>query len=102
MRYYLISDNIDTLTGMRLVGIEGAIISDEKSLSEKLDEIVSDKSIAVLLITENIHNMCKSRLLDIKLNYNQPLIVVIPDRHGSGRASDSITSYVKDAIGLKI
>ena len=102
MRYYLISDNIDTLTGMRLVGIDGTIISEEKELSDKLDEILKDKSIAVLLLTESINNMCKSRLLDIKLNLKQPLIVVIPDRFGSGRASDSITSYVKDAIGLKI
>ena len=52
MRYYLISDNIDTLTGMRLVGIEGTIITEEKELSLKLDEIIKDKSIAVLLITE--------------------------------------------------
>lgn len=102
MRYYLISDNIDTLTGMRLVGIEGTIISEEKELSNKLDEVLSDKSIAVLLLTESINNMCKERLFDIKLKNKQPLIVVIPDRHGNGRAGDSITSYVKDAIGLTI
>lgn len=102
MRYYLISDNIDTLTGMRLVGIEGEIIEDADVLSKKLDTLTRDPSIAVLLITDTINNMCKEKLMNIKLNSKQPLIVVIPDRHGSGRLSDSITSYVKDAVGLKI
>ena len=102
MRYYLLSDNIDTLTGMRLVGIEGEIIDNEKDLSFKLDEICRDKSIAVLLLTDPVQQMCKEKIMNIKLNYKQPLIVVIPDRHGSGRLSDSITAYVKDAIGLKI
>ena len=31
-----------------------------------------------------------------------PLIVEIPDRHGGGRAKDSITRYVREAIGIKI
>ena len=26
MKMYLISDNIDTLTGMRLAGVEGAVV----------------------------------------------------------------------------
>lgn len=102
MRYYLISDNIDTLTGMRLVGIEGEIIQSADVLTKRLDTLTRDPSIAVLLITDTINNMCKEKLMNIKLNSKQPLIVVIPDRHGSGRLSDSITSYVKDAVGLKI
>ena len=102
MRYYLISDNIDTLTGMRLVGIEGEIIEDAETLSKRLDTLTRDSSIAVILITDTINNMCKEKLMNIKLNSKQPLIVVIPDRHGRGRLSDSITSYVKDAVGLKI
>ena len=55
---YLISDNIDTLTGMRLAGV--------------------------------------------KLHHKTPLIIEIPDRHGTGRRPDFITSYVNEAIGLKL
>ncbi|MBR2742572.1 MAG: V-type ATP synthase subunit F [Clostridia bacterium] len=102
MRYYLLSDNIDTLTGMRLVGIEGEIINDAATLSKRLDALTRDPDIAVILLTDTVNNMCKEKLINIKLNYKQPLIVVIPDRHGHGSLSDSITSYVKDAVGLKI
>ena len=39
---------------------------------------------------------------DIKLNRYMPLIIEIPDRHGTGRSPDFITSYIKEAIGLKL
>ena len=31
-----------------------------------------------------------------------PLLVEIPDRHGTGRRKDFITSYITEAIGLKL
>ncbi len=30
-----------------------------------------------------------------------PLLIEIPDRHGTGRKKDFITSYVNEPIGLK-
>ncbi len=102
MKYFLISDNIDTQTGLRLVGVEGVIAHTESDLSDALDKVLMDKDIGVLLITEKLSNLCVKKILDIKLNRKTPLISVIPDRHGSGRAADSITRYVNEAIGLKI
>ena len=33
---------------------------------------------------------------------HRPLVVEIPDRHSTGRASDSITRYIREAIGVKL
>ncbi|MEG2775197.1 MAG: ATP synthase subunit F, partial [Acetivibrio sp.] len=38
----------------------------------------------------------------VKLNRRLPLIVEIPDRHGTGRDPNFIMKYVNEAIGLKI
>jgi V/A-type H+-transporting ATPase subunit F len=38
----------------------------------------------------------------LKLKMTIPLIVEIPDRHGTSRGKDSITRYVKESIGLKM
>lgn len=102
MKMYLISDNIDTLTGMRLAGIDGIVVHDEKNIEEELERIIRDKEVGVLLITEIINQRVEGKIADIKLNYALPLIVVVPDRHGSKRGLDSITKYVREAIGLKI
>lgn len=102
MRFFLISDNIDTLTGMRLAGIEGVVVHTEPEVRASLDNVLADDSIAVVLITEKLVKLLPDYLKHIKLERRFPLVVEIPDRHGTERPADSITRYVKDSIGLKI
>ncbi len=102
MRYYLISDNIDTKTGLRLVGIDGTYASTEQEFSAALDKVLADNSIGILLVTEKLSTMCEDILFDIKTNRKTPLLTIIPDSNGTGREKDSITKYVTEAIGIKI
>lgn len=102
MRFFLISDNVDTFTGMRLAGIEGALAHEPDEVNQALKEAIADENVGIVLITERLVTLCPDFIYDIKLNYKRPLIVEIPDRHGSGRAKDSITRYVREAIGVKI
>ncbi len=102
MRMFLISDNVDTYTGMRLAGVDGVVIHSNKHLKEQLDRAVADKTIGILLITEKLSSQFPDIIDDIKLNRKLPLIVEIPDRHGTGRKPNFITSYVNEAIGLKL
>jgi V/A-type H+-transporting ATPase subunit F len=99
---YLISDNVDTYTGMRLAGVDGVVIHSKIHLKEQLDKALADKTIGVLLITEKLSSEFPEIISDVKLNRKLPLIVEIPDRHGTGRKSDFITSYVNEAIGVKL
>ncbi len=41
MQMLLISDNIDTLTGMRLAGVEGVIVHEHDELKEALQKAPS-------------------------------------------------------------
>ncbi|MFP4697908.1 MAG: V-type ATP synthase subunit F [Eubacteriales bacterium] len=102
MRMYLISDNIDTRTGMRLAGVEGIVVHEEQETRQALNDALRQEDIGIILITEKLEQLIKEEINDIKLNYKTPLIVVIPDRHGTGRAKDSITKYIREAIGVKI
>lgn len=100
MRMYLLSDNVDTLMGMRMSGVEGTVLHEEQELRVKLDSLLKEDDIAVILITSTLVNLIRETIYDLKLNLRQPLIIEIPDRHGNGRTKDSITKYVKDAIGV--
>jgi V/A-type H+-transporting ATPase subunit F len=102
MRFYLISDNVDTQIGMRLAGIDGVVVHETAEVQKALREAVDQDDIAVVLITEKLLTLCPSVVYDIKLNRRRPLIVNIPDRHGNGCTKDSITRYVREAIGVKI
>ena len=102
MQMYLISDNIDTYTGMRLAGVEGVVVHEREELRDALQKALADKEIGILLLTEKFGREFPEIIDEVKLHHKTPLIIEIPDRHGSGRKPDFITSYVNEAIGLKL
>ena len=102
MKMYLISDNVDTQTGMRLAGVEGVVVHERDELRRALETTLADKSIGIILLTEKFGREFPDIIDDVKLNHKLPLIIEIPDRHGTGRKADFITSYVNEAIGLKL
>jgi V/A-type H+-transporting ATPase subunit F len=102
MRSYLISDNVDTFVGMKMVGMEGVVLHEKEEIIEKIEQLENDKEIGIIIITEKIALLIPNEVNRIKLSKERPLIVEIPDRHGWRKGSDSILRYVKEAIGLKI
>ena len=102
MKFYTLSDNVDTLTGMRLAGIEGEVLHTSEEVLEALGRVMADPSVGIVLMTEKLINTCPETIYRYKLNQKRPLIVEIPDRHGSGDVSATIAQYVNEAIGVKL
>ncbi|BCD35710.1 V-type ATP synthase subunit F [Anaerostipes caccae] len=102
MKMFLISDNVDTCTGMRLAGVDGIVVHEREELSRTLEKVMTDSTIGIVLLTEKFGREFPEIIDEIRLNRKMPLIVEIPDRHGTGRRKDFITSYVNEAIGLKL
>ena len=102
MRYFAISDNRDTLTGLRLVGIDGVRAQTEDEVRAAVHSAAADPGIGILLITQRLSRFCPDLIDDLKMNAKRPLVVEIPGRFDQGRASDSITRYIREAIGVKI
>lgn len=102
MKMFLISDNVDTYTGMRLAGVNGVVIHSKEHLKEQLELVFANKEIGVLLITEKFGREFPEIIDDVKLRRRLPLVIEIPDRHGTGRNPNFIMNYVNEAIGLKL
>lgn len=102
MKLYLISDNIDTLTGMRLVGIEGSLAHSKEALDNTLHRCLNDESIGIILVTEKLGKDYPEALDEVRLKRNFPLLIEIPDRHGSGRSQSFITDYINQTIGIHL
>lgn len=99
---FIISDNVDTYTGMRLAGVDGVVVHERKELREQLEKVLQDKSIGIVLLTEKFGREFPDILDEFRLERKIPLLIEIPDRHGTGRKKDFITSYITEAIGLKL
>lgn len=102
MRFELISDNTDTLVGMRLAGITGVIAHTPDEVKKALKDAVEKDDVAIILITEKLVQLCEKFVYELKSTCKKPLIVEIPGGEPSGSKKDSITKYIRDAIGLKI
>ncbi|MEA4848750.1 MAG: V-type ATP synthase subunit F [Clostridiaceae bacterium] len=102
MKFFLLSDNVDTLTGMRLAGIKGVLVHEREEILSALDEACSNNEIGIILMTELLAERVPEELKEIRLDAAKPVVTIIPDRHGERRRSDYITSYIKESIGLKI
>ena len=94
MKMYLISDNIDTQIGMRLVGIDGCVAHDSETITAEIKKAVNDPELGILIFTEYLNHL--------KITLHTPLIIEIPDRHGSRDIANSINNMVQESIGLKL
>lgn len=102
VKSYLISDNVDTATGMRLAGIEGEVVHEREELTDAINRAAKDKEIGIIFITELFTRKYPDVVGNAKENLKNTLILEIPDRHGSTRRADFITAYINEAIGVKL
>ena len=67
---FLISDNVDTYTGMRLAGVDGVVVHERSELHDALQKVMDDKSIGIVLLTEKFGREFPDLIDEIKLKRN--------------------------------
>lgn len=102
MKVFILSDNTHTLTGMRLSGVEGVVVHEREDILKELAKVKENRDIGILLITELLAERVQLELNKMKLSRSLPIIVEIPDRHGSRRPPEFLTRYIRESIGIKI
>jgi V/A-type H+-transporting ATPase subunit F len=102
MKIFVLSDNTHTLTGMRLSGVEGVVVHEREEILKELAKVKEKRDIGILFITELLVERVQQELNEMKVSQNLPIIVEIPDRHGTRRPPDFLTRYIRESIGLKI
>lgn len=102
MKSFLISDNRDTWVGMRLAGIDGVMVKTREKALLEFKNAVKSQDIGILIVTEKIVDMIRAEYLEYKIKSKTPLIIEIPDRHGSIREYNAIKNYIRDSVGIHI
>lgn len=102
MKSFFISDNHDTWVGMRLAGIDGIILHEKEEFLDTLKKTMADPEVGIVILTEKIVDLAHDEVMAYKMQYKKPLIIEIPDRHGTTRGLDVITSYIRESVGIRI
>lgn len=101
MRMYLLSSDEDTLTGFRLAGVEGELAKSEPELRSAFEALEKDETVGIVLVTRTLSANYRSVILEKKKSARL-LITEIPDMKSPDAGIDSITSYVRDAVGIQV
>lgn len=102
MRSILISDNNDTLVGMRLAGIEAVLAKTPEEISRAIDYVLQKSEFGILIVTETVFEKAREELMEIRMYRRSPLVVEVPDRHGQRRPDNYITQYINESVGIKL
>ncbi len=102
MKYFLISDNVDTMAGMALVGVRGVVVHEEDEVRAALEKACADEEVGLVLITDKLVAKCSELVFSYKLSRRRPLIVEMPDRHSDSNPGDTIRRYISEVVGVKI
>jgi V/A-type H+-transporting ATPase subunit F len=102
LKAFLVSDNHDSVVGMGLAGIHGVIAHGREEILEAVRQALEEPDLGILVLTEKAALEVPDVVRDLRQSGELPLVVEIPDRHGTKRPADFLTRYLQEAIGVKV
>lgn len=100
MKSVILSKDPDILTGMRLSGIEGCLVSNRAELMDHMKRLLSDHQTGIIILTRDTLSLAEAEIMEMKLKVREKLIVEIPDF--GGVLEDRMSKYIRESIGIKI
>jgi len=98
----LVIGHQEAVLGFSLVGVEGQVASSAEDVNRALDEAFSTTGIGIILVTQDVAKMIRSRMDQLKLRSTIPLVIEIPGPKGPPPGEPSLSEIVLKAIGIKI
>ena len=101
MKFFVLSDKPDVYLGMRLAGMDGAVVEDRNEALDRIREIVAAKEVGILLITGELMDRCERELTAIRQENRIPVMTRISDRSGES-ATKGLERYVHESLGINL
>lgn len=77
MKMFCISDSLEPALGLKLAGVESSVLNDKTKIDKKIEEILENPEIGILVVTDNVYKISIEKMEDIKKHRRLPLIVKI-------------------------
>lgn len=102
MKLFVLSDNTDTLEGMRLAGVDGKLVHEKDEFEKAFSECKEDGDISVIAITHKLYSRFGTLPEEHIKTGKSPLVIEIPDRHGNAGELSAVTEHIKNNTGIEI
>lgn len=79
MKIFCISEDLDISLGLRLSGIEYAVLKEKNEVLKKINELVKNKDYGIIILTDKIYKLVSDEVEKLKNEINIPLFIEIPE-----------------------
>lgn len=102
MKSYVITDDIKTLVGMQLTGVEGQLIDLSHPFEEIFNQVIENDEIGILMISPKLIQKNQQRVDDVRFNRSVPLIVEILGADEYEKGKSTITETIQKAVNITV
>lgn len=101
MRYFVIGDE-DTVLGFRYAGVDGRVVDDAAEARAALRHARATANIGTVLITQDVADMIRREVDDLRFDEELPLIAEIPGPAGPAADRRTLTEMIREAVGIRV
>ena len=101
MRVFVVG-HPEAVLGFSLAGVGGKSVQTAPEIDSALDEVLRAGDIGIVLVTQDVAGLARSRMDELKLRSTVPLFVEIPSPAGVAEGQPSLGEVVLRAIGVKL
>lgn len=92
----------DAVRGFALVGVRGTIANTPEMVNQALDTALNDKSIGIILVTEEAASLSRQRVDLLTGHSTVPLVVEIPGPAGPQADRPTLGEVIRRTTGVRI
>lgn len=92
----------DAVRGFALAGVHGTIAVTAERVNQALDIALNDKSIGIILVTEEAASLSRQRVDRLTAHSTVPLVVEIPGPGGPQPDRPSFSEIIRRTTGVRI
>ena len=79
MKIFCISEDLDISLGLRLSGIEYAVLKKKNKILKKIKKKKKNKDYGIIILTDKIYKLVSDEVEKLKNEINIPLFIEIPE-----------------------
>ena len=102
MKQYVLTENLDTLTGMRLAGVDGTLITEDVDFSDIFAKVIEQSEIGLVLISPKLIEKNQDLINEVRFNRSTPLITSALGPDEWQKQDDTLSATIQQAIGIQL
>lgn len=102
MKAYVITDNVYTLVGMKIAGVEGDLVDSTHSFKSIFNPVTTNDKIGVVMIAPKLITANQELVNKVRFNQTVPVIVEIPGPDEYKDDQNKITETIQKAVNISV